>query len=191
VGLLANTVIAVAFLAVAVLLGKNLARAGQWRRNPLGVATFWLYVTCGGGHAVHALLLTEGVLAGTAVGAAAMQEYADWHPWFIDVVTAFAGIGYWTMRRRFPDLVSGAAVFEDLRERRRRALEIHDNVVQGLARAKLALDSEHEAEGEQAVRDALTSSKRIITELLGQAELPAGSLRRASNVPPGRPPEGP
>ena len=85
-----------------------------------------------------------------------------------DALTATAGVTYWMMRRKFPDLVSGAAVFEDLRERERRALEIHDHIVQGLVRAQVALDLDRGAEGKEAVADTLGASERIITELIGR-----------------------
>ena len=172
-GLATNTVIAVAFLAVAFLLAVNLTRSRQWSANPLGSGTFLLYLTCGGGHAVHAIQLAYPLLGvATVTGLAAQTEYQLWHMAVWDALTAAAGVWYWTMRRRFPDLVSGAAVFEDLRERQRRALEIHDNIVQGLVRAQVALDLEKDEEGRQAVGETLGASRRIVTELLGKEEPP-------------------
>lgn len=179
VGLAASAVISVSFLAVAVLLAVQLSRSRTWRTNPLGAGTFMLYLTCGGGHAVRTLQLLDPTLGfATAAGAAARVEYSDWHMWAIDVVTAAAGVWYWTMRRRFPDLVSGAAVFEDLRDRQRRALEIHDNVVQGLVKAKLELDIGRTAQGDATVGETLSRSKQIITDLIGDEADLAGKLRR-------------
>ncbi|HLE97460.1 MAG TPA: hypothetical protein VI997_08835 [Candidatus Thermoplasmatota archaeon] len=179
IGLAASTVISIAFLAVAVLLALNLTRSRTWRTNPLGVGTFGLYLTCGGGHAVHTLQLLDPVLGlQTAAGLAAHTEYSEWHAWGIDVVTAITGVWYWSMRRKFPDLVSGAAVFEDLRDRQRRALEIHDNVVQGLVRAKLELDLGRDEAGDVTVEETLEKSKLIITDLLGEEQDLAGKLRR-------------
>lgn len=179
IGLIASTVITVSFLAVAVLLAIQLSRSGTWRTNPLGMGTFFLYLTCGGGHAVHTMQLLDLSLGfATAAGVGARIEYGDFHMWAWDIVIAVAGVWYWTMRRRFPDLVSGTAVYEDLRERRRRALEIHDNVVQGLVRAKLALDLDHRQEGDEAVKETLEVSKRIIGDLLGNEEVRGGDLRR-------------
>lgn len=178
-GLAASLVISVTFLGVAAMLAVNLRASGQWRNNPLGVGTFFLYLTCGGGHAVRTLQLLDPSLGlATAAGVAARVEATEWHVWAVDGVTALAGVWYWTMRHRFPALVTGTAVFEDLRERQRRALEIHDNVVQGLARAKLALDLRQEQEGDEAVEETLQASRRIITQLLGEAEVAPGSLRR-------------
>lgn len=171
VGVAASGVITVTFLAVAVLLAKNLTRSHQWRSNPLGAATFFLYLTCGGGHAVHTLQLLDPALGwASAAGAGARFVYGEWHMVAMDVVIALGGIWYWSMRRRFPDLVSGAAVFEDLRQRQRRALEIHDNVVQGVVRAKLALDLGRSGDGDAALSQTLEASRRIVGELLGEPE---------------------
>ena len=188
IGLAANAVAGVAFLAVAAVLAANAIKTRQVRNNPLGLATVVLYLTCGGGHAVHALQLLDSPLGRpSAAGAAIMMEYnANLHMWVIDILTAVAGIAYWMMRRRFPALVSGAAVFEDLRARQRRALEIHDNVVQGLARAKLALDLKEDKEGNEAVGDTLDRARHIITDLLGQEGARAGAVRRPAGGEHGR-----
>lgn len=179
-GVALNGVIALAYLAVATLLLVNAVRTRHVRDNPLGVATVLVFLTCGGGHAVHMLQLLDGPLGtGSAAGAAIAAEYANNpHMLAIDVLTAIAGVAYWMLRRRFPALVSGAAVFEDLRARQRRALEINDNVVQGLARAKLALELGREAEGDEAVKETMAKARHIITDLLGREEVEAGTLRR-------------
>ena len=183
IGLAASAIITVTFLGVAAVLAVNLTRSHQWRRNPLGVGTFLLYLTCGGGHAMHTLQLIDPWLGlSTAASAAARLEYSEWRTWVADGVTALAGVWYWTMRRKFPGLVTGAAVYEDLRMRQRQALEIHDNVVQGLARAKMALDLSRGDEGAAALDDTLAASKRIITELLGDKDLAPGDLRRSSHA---------
>lgn len=185
IGLAANAVISVAFLAVAAVLLTNAVKTHHVRNNPLGVATTILYITCGGGHVVHTLQLLDVPLGyATAAGIAIQAEYANNpHMWIIDILTAIAGVSYWLMRRRFPALVSGAAVYEDLRERQRRALEINDNVVQGLVRAKMALELDRQDEGDAAVAETLGKARHIITDLLGTETLDAGGLRRQT---PGR-----
>lgn len=189
-GLAMNAIISVAFLGVAVMLLTNAIKTKHVRNNPLGVATTVLYITCGGGHVVHTLQLLDVPLGrATAAGFAIQAEYvANPHMIVIDVLTAIAGVTYWLMRKRFPALVSGAAVFEDLRERQRRALEINDNVVQGLVRAKLALDIGERKEGDAAVADTLARARHIITDLLGDEDIEKGGLRRAlpGHVPPAR-----
>lgn len=165
---------------MAILLAVNLTTSKQWVRNPLSVGTFLIFLTCGGGHAVHTVLLLWPAVAGPTATAAIRLEYSEWHTWAVDGLTAAAGVFYWMMRRRFPTLVGGAAVYEDLRIRQSQALEIHDNVVQGLARAKLALDLDRTAEGDQALQETLDASRRIITELLGDRPIAPGDLRRST-----------
>jgi signal transduction histidine kinase len=181
IGVSANAIIAVAFLAVAVVLAVNAIKTRQVKNNPLGLATVVLYITCGGGHVVHTVQLIQGPLGvNAAVAAAAAFEYSnEWHMWAIDLLTMIAGVSYWMMRRRFPALVSGAAVFEDLRGRQKRALEIHDNVIQGLVQAQMALSMDMEEEGTEAVSETLEKARGIITDLLGDEEITPGILRRA------------
>lgn len=166
IGLVANATIATAYLAVAVLLGVTAVRTKQWRANPLGAATVLLYLTCGGGHAVYALQLTDVALGNaTAAGQGARLLYGEWHMWLWDALTAVVGVTYWTMRKRFPGLVTGAAVFEDLRIRQKRALEINDNVVQGLARAKLGYELNLDAEARGALAETRAAGERIVQDL--------------------------
>lgn len=166
IGLAANAIIAIAYLAVAGLLGATAIRTNQWRSNPLGVATALLYVGCGGGHAVYALQFAEVALGSASPQAdGARLLYAQAHMWAWDVITAIVGVWYWTQRRRFPTLVTGAAVFEDLRIRQKRALQINDNLVQGLARAKLSIELDRTSEGRAALAETRQAGERIIHEL--------------------------
>lgn len=179
-GILLNAVIAAAFLAVAVLLFVSAVKTGHVRHNPLGVAVVILYIGCGGGHAVHVLMLLDAPLGfASAGGAAVTAEYnTNMHMWAIDGFTAGAGVFYWLTRKRFPALVSGAAVFEDLRTRQQRALEIHDNVLQGIARVKLAMDLEDDEETKIAMDETLGKARHIVTDLLAEDEVKPGRLRR-------------
>lgn len=166
IGLVANATIATAYLAVAALLATTAIRTNQWRSNPLGLATTILYVGCGGGHAVYALQFLDIALGNaTAAAAGARVLYAGWHMWAWDVVTAVVGVWYWTQRKRFPGLVTGAAVFEDLRVRQRRALEINDNIVQGLVRAKMSLELGRASDAQDAIAETEAAGSRIIQEL--------------------------
>lgn len=179
-----NAIIAGTYLGIMAFIAVSIVRSRQWRSNPLATATVFLFLTCGGGHAVYALQLAEPSLGWTTPYAEANRAVYndDWHLWAWDGVTAAIGVWYLSMRRKFPALVHGAAIFEDLRARQLRALEINDNVVQGLVRAKLALDLGAREESVEAVEGSLASAKRIITELLrGEGEstaLKPGGLRR-------------
>lgn len=183
IGCLANGLVALSFLAIAVTLARALTTTKQWRHNPLAVGTAMLYFTCGIGHGIHAALLVDPLLGlPPEVGLAARGEYAGWHLWVWDLFTAAAGLWYWSMYRKFPDLVTGAAVYEDLRERQRRALEVHDDIVQGLVKAQLAMELNQEISGAQAVEETLSSAKHIISDLLGSKTIMPGSLRRTQSA---------
>ena len=69
-------------------------------------------------------------------------------------------------------------------EREREALDIHDNIVQGLAEAQLAFDLGRPEQAREAVERTLAQARRIVTELMGEPE--PGDLRRAT--PADRPP---
>jgi hypothetical protein len=69
-----------------------------------------------------------------------------------------------------------------MKVRERQALEINDNIVQGLSVATYALDQGQDKKSEEAVEDTLKKARTIITELLGEedseVELGPGELRR-------------
>ncbi|TMD95709.1 MAG: hypothetical protein E6I76_09730 [Chloroflexi bacterium] len=71
-----------------------------------------------------------------------------------------------------------------MRERQRQALEINDNIVQGLAAAQMALALGEQAQSEAAMTATLGAARGIITDLLGevgtQSRLSPGDLRRAT-----------
>lgn len=68
---------------------------------------------------------------------------------------------------------------EHYRENERHALELNDDVVQGLAVAKIALELNRPDEAIQAIETTLEASKRIVSELLAQNHIAPGRLRRA------------
>ncbi len=175
-----NGIVFVAYLAIAVTILGGVVRSGQVRSNPLAVATGAIFLTCAVHHGSHPLhMLTSFGHHGTNAMREAMGE---WHIGLWDIVSAGVAIWYWSLRSRFPALVRGAAVFEDLRERQRHALDIHDHVVQEIATAKLALELGDEPQARASLAEALDRSKAIITELLGDAStgvaLGPGDLRR-------------
>jgi len=99
-----------------------------------------------------------------------------------DVVSAWVGIYYWTMRRTYGSLMRGAKLFDDMKERQRQAREINDNIVQGLFVAQTALALDEREMSEEAMRTTLDSARQIISDLLGEAgtglELGPGHLVR-------------
>ena len=63
----------------------------------------------------------------------------------------------------------GAALFNDLKERERQALQLHDEVVQGLVVAKMALDLDQKDQSREALAATLTSASQIINDLIGRS----------------------
>jgi signal transduction histidine kinase len=87
--------------------------------------------------------------------------------------------------------MKGAALFADLKERERQALQLHDEVVQGLVVAKMALDLDQKEQSQEVLATTLTSASQIITDLLGrtrdeEVRLGPGDLvrERAAEIPP-------
>ncbi|NMO49870.1 response regulator [Actinoplanes sp. TBRC 11911] len=116
---LANAVILAAYLAISFAIGRGLWRGRQWRNNPLGLATASIFFSCAvhhGSHVVHLMMpyLGSDMHAGLAMRMAFGMDFqaAGW-----DTVTAVLAVWYWTLRGRFPALVRGAALFEDLKLR--------------------------------------------------------------------------
>jgi hypothetical protein len=66
------------------------------------------------------------------------------------------------------------------REREQQALDIHDNIVQGLAEAQLAFDVGRPDQAREAVDRTLAAARRIMTDLLEGTALGPGDLRRSS-----------
>jgi hypothetical protein len=184
IGLWANAVVAVAYLLIVVAVLRPLVRDHQLRQNLLGAATAAIFLTCAvhhGGHVVHMLLPSGGVER--AQGLALRASY-DWEAAVWDVVTAAVGVYYWTLRRAYAQMVRGAALFEDMRQREREALELNDAVLQGMVVARMALDLNQQDRAERALDASIKSASRIISELLGPQTVRAesGLLRSEAAV---------
>ena len=183
IGAAANVIILVAYLAIAAKILIPLHQTRGWTENPLALATGCIFLTCAvhhGAHPFHMLLPIIGLEE--HVGHAMREAFDEWHLSSWDIVTAGVAGWYWSLRNRFPALVRGAAVFEDLKLRRREALDIHDNIVQGLAVAKIAIELDRKEEGLAALEKTIGASRKIITELLGEGpetRLRPGELTRS------------
>ncbi|GAB6984627.1 hypothetical protein [Nocardioides pyridinolyticus] len=167
VGMVANAVIALAYLLIALAIVVPLARSQQLRTNPLGAATAAIFFTCAvhhGTHSVHMLLPSFGIDDPDGL---AMREAWGWPLATWDVVGAIVAAYYWTLRRSYGSLMQGAKLFEDLRAREQQALELNDSVLQGLVVAKMALDLDQPERAQEALTTSIDSASRMITELLG------------------------
>ncbi|MGN6521738.1 MAG: hypothetical protein ACTHMZ_00780 [Actinomycetes bacterium] len=179
VGFVANVVVAVAYLLIALAIVVPLVRSRQLGSNRLATATAAIFFTCAihhGGHPLHMLLPAFG--AEVQQGLAMRQSY-DLSMALWDIVTAAVGVYYWTLRRAYGSLTRGAQLFEDVRQREQQALELNDNVLQGLVVAKLALELGERERADAALEASIAAASTMITKLLvdGQHSAQAGLLR--------------
>lgn len=184
-GAAANFIVAVAYVLIAAAIIVPLVRTQQVRSNQLGTATAAIFFTCAvhhGSHSLHMLLPIVGIE--DQHGLAAREAFGDWHLVAWDIITAGMGVYYWTLRRTYGALMRGASLFEDLKEKQRQALEINDNIVQGLVVAETALAFDQHELSKEALAATLVSAREIISELLGEANtetrLGPGDLRRSA-----------
>jgi hypothetical protein len=178
----ANLVIGGVYLAIAYIIGTGLIKTGQLTSNRLGLATGLIFLTCGVGHGAHGLHMLVPAFGIDDAQAFDLRSSWHWQTVFWDVATAAVGIYYLSLRQSYASVLRGAQMFEDLKARERQALEINDNIVQGLTVAKYAMESGEDARSRRAVAETLRSAQAIITDLLGERdseiELGPGELRR-------------
>src|SRR5579859_6120338 len=183
-----NGVTAIAYVAIAAAILGPLVRERQLSVNRLGTATALIFFTCAvhhGGHVLKVLIpfwsMSQSLGLAASTGIATRMAF-DWQSVSWDLVMAAVGIYYWSLRRVYGPLMRGAKLFEDLKEQQRRALEINDNIVQGLTVAQIALHFEEHERTSEALEATLVAARRIINDLfgeLGQNALPEpGTLVR-------------
>ncbi|HWL37693.1 MAG TPA: hypothetical protein VNQ77_16015 [Frankiaceae bacterium] len=163
----ANGVIMVAYSLIAAAILRALIRTGQVRTNLLGGATAMIFFTCAvhhGSHTLHMLApyagmeVTEGLAMRTAMG---------WHAAVWDVLSAGVAVFYWTLRRSYGALLQqGPTLFADLKARQRTALEINDNIVQGLALAQYRYEAGEPEKAHEAVVKTLAAARTMMSDLV-------------------------
>jgi signal transduction histidine kinase len=169
IGAGANLVIGVAYLAITLAILVPLVRTGQVLANKLGTATAVIFFTCAvhhGTHFVHMVLPVWGLdeEAGRSLRDAMVPHVVVW-----DVFGAVVAAYYWSLRSIYGSLMKGAQLFEDMRERQRQALELNDDIVQGLTAASMALALDERERSEEVLAETLASARRIVSDLLGVA----------------------
>ncbi|MCW2494737.1 MAG: hypothetical protein JWQ77_661 [Jatrophihabitans sp.] len=176
IGLVSNAAVAIAYLLITGAVLRPLIAGGQVRSNPLAAATAAIFFTCAihhGGHVVH-MLLPDGhveVRQGLAMRASYDWEMATW-----DIVTAAVGVYYWTLRRAYSSLIRGAKLFDDLRQREHDALELNDNVLQGLVVAKLAFELDQRDRAMAALDASISAASRMVSDFLGPHQSRDGAV---------------
>ena len=92
IGGIVNLVVAACYLAIGWIIQGGLSSTHQWRRNPLGVATFCIFLSCGLGHGLHAEHLLIGARVASPEGLALREAFGSWHVIAVEVATAGAAI---------------------------------------------------------------------------------------------------
>jgi signal transduction histidine kinase len=180
VSVIGNATVAVAYAFIAFFIGRGLSQTNQWRRNRLAVATCLIFASCSLGHALHA----EHLLFGSSVahGVDLRDLTATWHGALLETATASIAVYYVTLRNRYGILLAGNRLFDDLDDRQRTALEVHDDVIQGLVSAKLALDLGDVGEASRVIEQALGNTRRMVDRLMvpiaASGGIRPGDLRR-------------
>jgi hypothetical protein len=182
----ANLVVAAAYFSIAYIILSGMIRTGQLGSNKLGLATGLIFFTCAvhhGSHSIHMLLPSLGIEDARAM---AMRESWHWQTAAWDAVTAAVGIYYLSLRGSYASVLRGAQMFEDMKVRQRQALDVNDNIVQGLTVAKYELERGDDQRTREAIEETLRKSRALITELLGdrdsEVELGPGDLRRSESA---------
>jgi hypothetical protein len=96
-------------------------------------------------------------------------------------LTALAGL---LLLRR---MLSSAAELERRELNERHAVEINDNIIQGLALAKYQLQRGEDEASSAQLAETLREAQRLVSGLLGDAEVQAGQLRREVAAETSRP----
>jgi hypothetical protein len=182
----ANLIVAGAYLTISYIIVSALARTDQLRSNKLGLATGLIFFTCAVHHGTHAVHMLVPTLGFDDPKALAMREAWHWETAGWDALTAAVGIYYLSLRGSYASVLRGAQMFEDMKVRQRAALDVNDNIVQGLTVAKYELDRGEDERSRAAIEETLRKSRALITELLGErgseVELGPGDLRRAESA---------
>jgi hypothetical protein len=187
IGLVANAWITLAYLAIVGSIVVPLVRSRQLTKNKLGTATAAIFLSCAVHHGVHVLDLAFPAVDGDTVHGMATRRGWDWELALWDVLGGAAAAYYFGLRRTYGSLMQGAQLFVDLRRRERQALEINDNVLQGLVVAKMALELDQRETAVAALDTSITAASRMISSLLATDDRPvsAGLLRtRAADLDP-------
>lgn len=161
-----NLVIAGAYLAIAAIVLGGLGRTRQLPSNRLGLATGLIFLTCAAHHAAHAVHLLLPSLGVDDPTALALRAGWPWPNAALDLMTAVVAAAYLSLRGRDGRPAADAGMFADVRARERQALEINDNLVQGLARVKWALEAKRADEAHAAADETLAEAQRMVTDLL-------------------------
>lgn len=184
----ANGVIMVAYSLIAAAILVALVRTRQVRTNLLGSATAMIFFTCAVHHGSHTLHMLAPYVDLEVHEGLAMREAMGWHAAVWDVLSAAVAVYYWTLRRQYGALLQrGPVLFADLKARQRSALEINDNIVQGLALAQYRYEAGEPEKAHEAVVKTLAAARAMMSDLVDPVvgrPIEAGDLVRTVPAQP-------
>ncbi|BAL87784.1 putative multi-sensor signal transduction histidine kinase [Actinoplanes missouriensis 431] len=112
--LLASIVITFAYASITVAILGPVSRAGQLRTNKLAVATSMIFFSCAVGHALHAMMAYQAIIAGPLAHHLAGETVGwSWTSALWDATTAAVGVYYWTLRRGYGVLLGPGGIYVD------------------------------------------------------------------------------
>jgi hypothetical protein len=176
---IANAIVSLAYFSIALLIGRGLVGGGEWRRNRLALNTAGIFFTCAVGHGIHLFHLVVADHGHDGVRAA----LGTWPMALVDGATAVVAVAFLVQRMAADrGAATGNQMYEDLRERRQTALDLNDDVIQGIVTAKLALELGDPEEARISLERTLGSSRELVRQFfepLGAVEhVKPGDLRR-------------
>lgn len=100
------------------------------------------------------------------------------HVGFVTIITAVQAVGMYDVARSVAATARLEAAVERADERRRTALSLHDNVVQAIATATYARSLGEDQMSADALGQAMSASRTLVTELLGDTPIGQRDLSR-------------
>lgn len=163
----ANGAILVAYSLISATILRALVRQKQVRTNLLGTATAAIFFTCAVHHGAHTVHMFSPVFGFQVDSGLAMRESIGLSALVWDSLSAGIALYYWSLRRSYGALLqSGPSLFADLKARQRSALEINDNIVQGLALAQYRYENGQPEQAHAAVVETLAKARTMMSDLV-------------------------
>lgn len=178
-----NLLTALTYTVIAALMAVRLHRTEQlsFRANPLGLAMTLVMATVairGAWGGLQMLLPSIGVENEAGL---ALREALTFASVPLPFVAAAVGLLYLWLRRRADAETGPASLYPDHALQRRRALEINDNIVQGLLAARELDGLGRDDEARVVLDGTLQQAQRMMGELV-PGEVRPGSLRRTTSA---------
>lgn len=185
---LANLVMTVTFVAIAIPLWKAIYEGDQLFSNPLLTGFALIFSTCAVSHGLHfehtlipnyhAILHALPFMGGPAaynytVNFGLWSRVAMTDPTLlaVDLVTAALGVWYFLLRKRQSRFFEGAELAEDMEMREREAHALHDDIVEEVSQALLLIDTGQEDEARERIGEVTAQAQAIVDDLLEAATL--------------------